>query len=112
MHKAHLDPPCVSRCHSTSWTFRPWPWMPSGSLFRRHSDGYGGILPLALSRNGYQDPGVPSAYGGAASDALGLLIIMLVAESLSNLGHGRTWKISEAILENSDKQKTSDPASQ
>ena len=70
--------------------FRPWPWMPSGVLVRYHAEGWDGILLLALSRGGYQGPRVPSAYGVAASDALGLVFIMLVAEPLSNLGLGRT----------------------
>ena len=69
---------------------------------RYHACGWDGILRLAFwNGSGYQDPGVPSAYGGATSDAVALVFIMLVAESLSNLDRGRTWKIWRTIYENS-----------
>ena len=68
--------------------------MPGGILVRYDADGWDGILPLAFwNGSRYQDPGVPSAYGGATSDAVALVFILLVAESLSNLDRGRTWTI-------------------
>ena len=72
-----------------------WRWMPRGVLFRYHADGWGGLLALALDRSDYQDPGAPSAYGGATSDALDLGIhntcrrIMVESWSRVELGEYR-----------------------
>ena len=50
---------------------------------------------------GYQVPGVPSAHERTTSNGSHSVFIMLVQESKSDLGLGRTWKIKIAILESS-----------
>ena len=110
MNKAHVGPSCVSWCHSTSWTFRLWSWMPSGVLVRYHADGWGGILALTLDRSEYHDPLAPSAYGGATSDALDLGIHSAcrrtVVESWSRVELGEYQKQALKVWLENDQTHT------